>query len=206
MRRTTVVLAALALGAILTGRTLATSVVPMTLREVAYAAGHVVHARVVEARPSWGQHLGRQAIVTNLVLTEAVALKGEPIQQLALFGGTVGDLTMSLHGQPVLAAGDEVVLFLEGSREVECPLVGIWQGAYHVRDGQVFRGDHPVVDVVKGEVIVGEDNDRPMQRDAFLGEVKAAVAAAAEGPGDPCGCGRRESLPTEPTEKREEVR
>jgi hypothetical protein len=204
MRRTTVALAALALGALLTGRTLATSVVPLTLREAAFAADHVVHARVAEAQAAWGLHLGRKAIVTTVVLTEEVALKGAAPATLSLFGGAVGDLTMSLHGQPVLSKGDEVVLFLEG-REVECPLVGVWQGAYHVRDGLVFRGDLPVVDVVKGEVIVGEDNDRPMSRDAFLGEVRGAIAAAAEGPGDPCGCGRREPAPAQ-GEKREEVR
>ena len=204
MRRTVVVLAALAIGALMSGRTLATSVVPLTLREVAYAADNVVHARVADSRPAWDQHLGRQAIVTTVVLTEEVALKGKPIGRLALFGGTVGETSMTLHGQPVLLAGDEVVLFLE-AREVECPLVGVWQGAYHVRDGLVFRGDRPVVDVVRGEPIIGEDNDRPMPRDAFLAEVRAALAAAAEGPGDPCGCGRRESEPSESQEKQEKA-
>jgi hypothetical protein len=212
MRGRTAVLVA-GLGALaLAGRAVATSVIPMTLGEVACEADDVVHARVLDARAAWGPHLGHEAIVTTVTLGEEEALKGEPVGTLDLFGGQVGDQRMTLEGQPELRAGDEVVLFLS-RRPLECPLIGVWQGAYFIRDGHVFRQGRRVVDVVHGRVCLGRDNDLPMTAAAFLDEVRRAVAldaealaaerAQADADARACGCGRR--VETESDLPREEV-
>ncbi len=157
----------------------ATSVAPLTLDEAAAEAEVVVRARVAKASSTWGLHLGRRAIVTEVVLDREEPLRGAPVGHLTLFGGAVGDHVMRLEGQPSLSTGDEVLLLLAGVGARACPFVGVWQGVYHLREGRVWREGRPVVDVVRGEVLLGRDGERPMREGDFLACLEAALARAA---------------------------
>lgn len=170
----------------------ATSVEDLPLPRLVREAGTIVQARVVKTLTTWGQHLERRAIVTQVVFGEAQALKGTAPATLQLFGGEVDGLRMTLVGQPKLAAGDDVLLFLH-AEQVECPFVGVWQGVYQLRDGVVLREGRAVVDVVQGEVCLARDGEQPMSVGAFLDEVRRAIARSEreprETPAKPGLCG-----------------
>ncbi len=159
----------------------ATSVESMPLPRLVREAEAIVQARVVKTTVGWGQHLERRAIVTQVVFGEAQPLKGTAPATLQLFGGEADGLRMTLAGQPTLAAGDDVLLFLHGGA-VECPFVGVWQGVYQLKDGVVLREGRAVVDVVQGEVCLARDGEQPMSIGAFLDEVRRAISASEREP------------------------
>lgn len=159
----------------------ATSVESLPLPRLVREAETIVQARVLKTTTGWGQHLERRAIVTQVVFGEAQPLKGTPPRTLQLFGGEADGLRMTLAGQPTLAAGDDVLLFLHGGA-VECPFVGVWQGVYHLKDGVVLREGRAVVDVVQGEVCLARDGEQPMSIGAFLDEVRRAISASEREP------------------------
>jgi len=156
----------------------ATTVEELTLEEVTRRADAVVRAVVADVDVGWGRHLDRPAIVTRVTLAREVALKGEPLGRLELFGGRLGADAMELVGQPELAPGDEVFLFVLAG-DVACPFVGVWQGVYVVRDGRVTREGRPVVDVARGRAFLAEDAEPGMAPAAFAEDVTRLVAAAA---------------------------
>lgn len=156
----------------------ATTVVPLALPELAREADAIVRVKVLEGGARRGAFHDAPAIVTDLEFALLEVLKGEPPRSLTVFGGTVGDQTLALIGQPELRAGDEAFLFLITEQAVTCPYVGVWQGVYLVRDGQVWREQAPVVDVVDGEVVFAEDHERGMSPAGFAAEVRRALAAA----------------------------
>lgn len=159
----------------------ATSVEPFTLAQTAHQADVIVHARVTRVDVGWGRHLGEPAIVTTLTLEQETAFKGKPLRTLTLFGGTVGEHSMSLVGQPRFTAGDEVFLFVE-TKEQACPFVGIWYGVYTVERRQIHRGARPVADVSRGDVVLGKDNDRGMTVAAFAAELRNILRRPAPQP------------------------
>lgn len=158
----------------------ATSVVELRLDEAVRAADAVVRARVLAVEEAWGSFHDEPAILTTYRLGGEQALLGAAPGQVVAFGGTVGDRTMTLEGQPRLPAGSEVVLLLcHGT--ADSPFVGVWQGAYEVREGCVYRGERAVVDVVAGRVLLARDGEPAMRVEAFLAELTAALERVREG-------------------------
>ncbi|MEZ6189066.1 MAG: hypothetical protein R3F62_29215, partial [Planctomycetota bacterium] len=80
----------------------ATSVIPLALPELTQEADAIVRVRVLDAGARWGTFLDERAIVTDLELAVVEVLKGRAPATLTVFGGTVGDQTLSLIGQPML--------------------------------------------------------------------------------------------------------
>lgn len=152
----------------------ATSVVELQLDEAVRAAHTIVRAQVVAVEEAWGSFQDEPAILTTYRLANEQVLLGAAPRQVVVFGGTVGDRTMTLEGQPQLSAGSEVLLLLcQGT--ADSPFVGIWQGAYQVRGGRVYRGERAVIDVVDGRVLLARDGEPAMRVDAFQGELLAAI-------------------------------
>ena len=179
-------LAALVLAAAGASPAAATSVAELGLDEAVRAADAVVRARVAAVEEAWGHFGDDPAIVTTYHLAGEEALRGAAPGRVVAFGGSVGDRTMTLEGQPRLAPGSEVVLLLcRGS--ADSPFVGVWQGAYEVRQGRIFRGARAVVDVVAGRVLLARDGEPGMRVEAFLDELRAAIERVA----------RREPVPLE---------
>lgn len=156
----------------------ATSVKDLTLTELVAEATSIVRVKVTRRQASWGQHLGQPAIVSEHQLSSAhEPLLGEPLSELTLFGGEVGEERQTLEGQPELIPGREYLLLLTQARPVQCPLVGIWKGVFELRRGQVFQEGRPVVDVVGDKVLLGKDNERGMSPAALEAELRARLAA-----------------------------
>jgi hypothetical protein len=84
----------------------------------AKGAGRVVVARVSAVRAQFETNqFGDQLIVSHAVLDVLETLKGAPAASLnvAVEGGTVGDLTLKVSDLPSIKEGDRAVFFLDGS-------------------------------------------------------------------------------------------
>jgi hypothetical protein len=164
----------------------ATSVAELGLDEAVRSARAIVRARVLAAEESWGVWQDAPAIVTTWRLAEEAPLLGARVGEVRAFGGTVSERTMTLEGQPHLTPGSEVVLLLCPADLADGPFVGVWQGAYELREGRVYRGERAVVDVVAGRVLLARDGEPAMRAEAFLAELAAAVErVAADRPAPP---------------------
>lgn len=159
----------------------ATSVIPLALPELSREADAIVRVKVLDSGARWGEFHDAPAIVTDLELQVLEVLKGQAPRRLTVFGGTVGDQTLSLIGQPQLRAGDEAFVFLITREQVTCPFVGVWQGVYTVREGQVWREGAPLVDVIEGEPAFAEDHERGMSPRAFAAEIERALRVEGAG-------------------------
>lgn len=157
---------------------MATSVIPLTFDQLTAKADHIVRFQVAVAETEPGEFLQRPALVTHHSLETTAVYKGASLKTLTLFGGRMGEHVLRLEGQPELKAGDEVIAFLTDA-PIYCPFVGIWQGVFYIRQGTVWRGTQPVVDIVKGQVALGADNDYAMAAADFEREIRTAMAKAA---------------------------
>ena len=86
--------------------------------------------------------------LTFVTFTDLTVVKGdvEPPFVLQLHGGTARDgVVVHVPDMPEFTVGDELVLFVRGNGHDFCPLVGVWQGRFRVRDGVVERFDGSVV-------------------------------------------------------------
>lgn len=175
-RRLPSVLAVLAAAAVIAPLARATTVQPLTWSQLVRAADTiaVVHVAGAEAyRGQLGEHTG---VLTALTLTTTENLKGRAPASLTVFGGTVGELTNTLVGQPHLKAGDDVLLFLHADYPLS-PYVGIWQGVFFVRQGRIWTHDNkPVVDIDGEELVLGGENETPMPLASFAAAIRETLA------------------------------
>jgi len=91
---------------------------PVDLATRARGAGKVVVARIVDVRAQFETNrFGDQLIVSHAVLEVLETLKGAPqaVENVAVEGGTVGDLTLKVSDLPSLAEGDRAVFFLDAT-------------------------------------------------------------------------------------------
>ena len=92
------------------------------LRERARDAGRVVVARILDVRGQFeSNRFGDQLIVSHAVLEVLETLKGAPVPvvNLAIEGGTVGDLTLRVSDLPSLEKGERAVFFLDATASGE---------------------------------------------------------------------------------------
>lgn len=97
---------------------------PADLASRARGAGKVVVARIVDVRAQFETNrFGDQLIVSHAVLEVLETWKGAPeaTLQLAVEGGTVGDLTLRVSDLPTVTEGERAVFFLEASGSGHTP-------------------------------------------------------------------------------------
>jgi hypothetical protein len=71
-------------------------------------------------------------ITTVVKVAVQEKIVGSPADSLELefLGGTVGDVTMGVEGQPRFRVGDQEILFVENNGRQICPLVAMMYGHY----------------------------------------------------------------------------
>jgi len=91
---------------------------PSDVANNAKGAGRVVVARIAAVRAQFETNqFGDQLIVSHAVLEVLETLKGAPAASLnvAVEGGTVGDLTLKVSDLPSLAEGERAMFFLDAA-------------------------------------------------------------------------------------------
>jgi len=75
------------------------------------------------------------APMTFVTFSGLTVLKGQVDATLTLrfYGGTTGKYTVQVSDMPTFTTGERDVLFVAGNNRDVCPLVGAWQGRFHVR-------------------------------------------------------------------------
>ncbi|HXQ20857.1 MAG TPA: hypothetical protein VN812_04240 [Candidatus Acidoferrales bacterium] len=87
---------------------------------------------------------------TFVTLSDLTVLKGDVGATLSLrfYGGATGNVAVMIPDMPTFTLGERDVLFVAGNGSAVCPLVGVWQGRFHVRHDDTRNAD------------VVEDSDR----------------------------------------------
>jgi hypothetical protein len=137
-----VVVWAMLVGAFVTTRASATTVVPPEFDELVNKSDYVVRAVVKEVRSEFSRPGGR-SIVTYVELDVKEVIAGNPPSPLVLrmLGGRVGDKRMVVSGAPEFVVGDEDILFVRDNERVFNPLTALMHGRYPVaRDAATGRG------------------------------------------------------------------
>lgn len=72
---------------------------------------------------------------TLVTLADLTVLKGDVGQTLTLriYGGRAGDVIVDVPDMPQFTIGERAMVFVAGNGKTVCPLVGVWQGRFHVR-------------------------------------------------------------------------
>lgn len=75
------------------------------------------------------------APATLVTFSDLIVLKGDVGNTLTLrfYGGETGGVVVHIPDMPTFTVGDRAVLFVAGNGRDVCPLVGVWQGRFHVR-------------------------------------------------------------------------
>lgn len=128
-----------------TGPSAATTVESMPLAQLVDQSTLIVRGEVVDVRSAWSAGPDRPLIVTTVVVAVERVLKGGVGRTITfeLLGGTVGDSTLEVSGQPVFAISDRAVLFLRTGAPFVSPVVGFGQGRFRITTGP--DGDQHVV-------------------------------------------------------------
>jgi hypothetical protein len=121
----------------------ATSVVQLSLREMAEASHSIVHGTVITTISRWNED--RTDIVTDVVVQVLDVLKGEPVGEVVVTqpGGRVGKVRVDVDGAVAYRPGDEAILFLRPAGRGKSHVTGLFQGRFEV-----------VEDVRSGEKVV----------------------------------------------------
>ena len=104
---------------------------PEDVASRARGAGKVVVARILDVRAQFeSNQFGDRLIVSHAVLEVLETLKGapEPVMNVAVEGGTVGDLTLRVSDLPSLEEGERAVFFLDATARGEHVPHGRGQG------------------------------------------------------------------------------
>lgn len=83
-----------------------------------------------------GGENARGGPLTLVSFTDLTRLKGNPAEPfvLQLSGGRARDgMLVQVPDMPTFAVGERAVLFVRGNGRDYCPLVGVWQGRFRVR-------------------------------------------------------------------------
>jgi hypothetical protein len=164
---------------------LATTVIATDLKELSRTANVIVHGRVVNVRSQWTDDRRR---IESLVAIEVLdSIKGAAGREVVVRvpGGQLGTLRSVMVGAPNFTAGEEVVLFLNGSAPAIPHLIGLGQSVYRVmtdRDtGRRMVTPPPIGETVvrsSGRIVRGDPGRRPVVLEEFKRNVRAMAAAA----------------------------
>jgi hypothetical protein len=137
------------------------------------------------------------AASTLVTFSDLTVLKGDVGETLTLrlYGGRSGHMTVQISDMPTFRRGERDVLFVAGNNRDLCPLVGVWQGRFHVRFDATQAAE--VVDDHDGNPVTGlrgralqraplQANEAAMTLDEFRGRIADELAHPqdAGGPGN----------------------
>ncbi len=111
----------------------ATSVIPMSVEDMAVTATHVVRAQAGSSESRWNE-TGTQ-IYTYTHFKTLETWKGAPGAEFTVrqMGGRVGNVVQKVSGVRRFNSGDEAVLFLRPSESAgSMAIVGLFQGNFSV--------------------------------------------------------------------------
>ncbi len=118
----------------------ATTVLPVTIDQLARGSDVIVHGVVLASEPHTVDGNERH-IRTRVVIDVTTLLKGARGTKsitLDLPGGNVGDWTMQIPGMPRFAVGEELVVFLERTKR-SYAISGMSQGKFSVFTDKIGR-------------------------------------------------------------------
>jgi len=127
---------------------------PVDVASRARGAGKVVVARIANVRAQFETNrFGDQLIVSHAVLEVLETLKGAPeaTLQVAIEGGTVGDLTLKVSDLPSVSEGERAVFFLEANGNAHAPF-GRGRGIMKLTDADRVDGSTLSLDDVRQQV------------------------------------------------------
>ncbi len=110
----------------------AVEMTPLSLGELTSTADWVIHG-TVQSKSCFRDAKGR--VTTRIALAVLDTLKGTSpgaTVVIAQAGGTLGDTRVVLDGQPDLAPGEELVVFLQRNERGEGVILGLAQGKFEV--------------------------------------------------------------------------
>lgn len=158
----------------------ATTLVRMSLSQLAQASSTIVQGKVVAQTTR--TNAGNTRVYTYTTVQLEKALKGQPSTTLTIQqpGGTVGNFHVRVPGTSLLRPGTQYVLFLEpatGSSTYH--LVGMMQGAFRVY--QQRNGVERHVALPLGSLSTG-GGSATITRSPTLGEFQMTVSGAVAAP------------------------
>ena len=157
----------------------ATVVLPADFTTVVSGSGVIVHGRVVRVESSLA---GPQRAIESVVTVSVIqSLKGDTGATVSFRtpNGQVGRYRRVLVGAPEFAAGDEVIVFLQGRPPALPSVFGLNQGLYRVtRDAAGAMVMPPRMAGSDGRIVRGDPARVPLPIDAFAREVRAVVERA----------------------------
>lgn len=128
---------------------------PVDVASQARGAGKVVVARIIDLRAQFETNrFGDQLIVSHAVLEVLETLKGAPqtVENVAVEGGTVGDLTLRVSDLPSLKEGERAVFFLDAANGGENQPHGRGRGIMKLTEGDHVDGSPLSLDDVRRQV------------------------------------------------------
>lgn len=156
----------------------ATSLVPMTVEQMAQAADTVVVASVESTRavPVRGPDASLARIDTRVGLHVNQVLKGDadPLMEIRVAGGTIGKKTFWATWSPTLDVGETAILFLDAQGRPLGP-----QAKLTVRDGVVLQTGEPAADIV-AQVLGAEPLGPPLAARSRLAPASLSLRVPAD--------------------------
>ena len=136
----------------------AMTVVPRDFEALVARAETIFKGTVTNQESLWTGEGQNRAIVTRVTFQVSETYKGAAAstQTLEFLGGTVDGQTLRVPDMPRFTLGETAVLFVVGNGVQACPLVGAFQGRFHVRTDAASARDriyahdgHPVTDTAR---------------------------------------------------------
>lgn len=119
---------------LMTGVARSTTVIPPTFESLVSTANTIFVGEVMDVRSDWVNTRQGRAIKTRVTFKVEDVWKGTSgtVTQLEFLGGTVGEMTMKVHGMPEFHEGQRSVLFVSPNVRAASPLVGFWHGRLRI--------------------------------------------------------------------------
>jgi len=159
----------------------ATTLVRMSLSQLAQASSTIVQGQVVDRTSRW--NAAHTRIMTYSTVQIEKALKGQPPSTITIeqLGGTVGNFHVHVPGTAYLRPQEQYVLFLEpvAGKSETYHTVGMMQGAfrvYHGRNASQLRVVLPLGALSSG------GNAAPLSQSPTLGEFRTTLSGAMAAP------------------------
>jgi hypothetical protein len=122
-------------------RAAATTLMRMTIAQMAQTAPLIVRARCIANSTSWDT--GEIWTFTDFEVHENWRGSSASRVTVRLLGGKIGNITSSVSGVPSFHAGEEVILFLERTRAGDFSIVSWEQGTFRIRTDR-FSGEETI--------------------------------------------------------------
>ena len=139
---------------------------PKTIDQLTAESKTILHATVESTHSAWNAAADQIYTEVDLKVVESIKGTDQPdsIVTLRLLGGTVGDIRMTIVGQPTFQAGEEVFIYLQANRSNPMPFTAMHEGKLSIANDQ-FTGQ----EVVFAEHLEAEPFD------AYKANVEVAV-------------------------------